>query len=191
MKKASFWQAWTPTCRQSPTWVMLRYAPPPQKFFSVTDSWDFATNLLCTPLSSIDYFQNLQGLPSKNQASDGTSEGKFPSPWAQAWAEAIWDTGSQAGHRSTYRSASETPKGLVSVWTGYGAAVVRTSVPTRACLVISHITTGLHSAQPSQQHLAIGGAGKSFSKPAKDFCLAWKTSCANSAIQNNLIFWNS
>lgn len=58
--------------------------------------------------------------------------------WAQAWVDAIWDTVSQAGHRITYRSASETPAGLVPMWTGYGAALVCTSVPINVCLKICH-----------------------------------------------------
>lgn len=39
-----------------------------------------ATNLIRAPLSSTDYFQNLQGLLSENQRNDRTSERKLPSP---------------------------------------------------------------------------------------------------------------
>lgn len=100
-----------------------------------------------------------------------------------------WDTVSQAGNSISYRNASETPKGLVSVWRGYGAALVCTSVPISACLVICHTSEPGFTQHKSQRPLAIGGAGKFLSKPAKDFCLAWNTSYANFVIQNNLIFY--
>lgn len=166
-------------------WDMLLHH---RSFFSVTDLSDFAAHLLCAPLSSTDYFQNLPRLLSENQRSDGTWEGNSLhlrilgtglgwchlrhcfSGWAQDHIqECIWNSPRPGAHVDRLWSSS------------------RVYISTHQCLPqdLSHITVGLHQAQQSQQPLAIGGAGKFLSKLAEDFCLEWKTSYANSTIQNN------
>lgn len=151
---------------------MQRHASLPQKFFLVTVFWDFVTNLLYTSLYSTDYFQNLQGvlmipaqktremmgLQKRNSLHLRTSgrlmgwcylRHRFWS-WAQDHTQERFWNSQKLGIR-----AGRVPSSC-SIWIMLHS--------THQCLPrgLSHIIIGLHSAQQPQQHLAIGGAGKSF-----------------------------